>query len=369
MEAHEDVERDVVVDRITHHYVRAAELINELGHVEGLPDDLTERALRWLEVAAARASQAEIPVVAERLYEEGLRLLAGAHGPRHRAFLTGRARALAGLREIAPARADALAAVDESRQAGAEGRADLGRALLVLADVEQKESGWAASEAALDEAAAVFAELGDASGEAEVLRLRGFAALFRHEYAAATGLLEQALAGFEALDDHRGVAWARQNLAWCAFYAGRAEEAEMLLRKAAATFEEIGDQGGLRWAHGLLAWTRFQQGHTRRGRRDGRGHPRRGPPGRRPLGPRHDARAGRVGAPLDRPHAQRHRPAARGPRSVRGHQRRLRPRAGVGRPGSGARARRSRRRGPRGRRVEGTWPTTARGTSGSTSCR
>jgi class 3 adenylate cyclase/tetratricopeptide (TPR) repeat protein len=262
MEAHEDVERDAVVDRITYHYVRAAELITELGHVDGLPDDLTERALQWLEVAAARASQAEIPVVAERLYEEGLRLLAGAHGPRHRAFLTGRATALAGLREIAPARVDAVAAVDESRQAGAEGRADLGRALLVLADVEQKEASWAASEAALDEADAVFAELGDASGEAEVLRLRGFAALFRHEYAAATGLLEQALAGFEALDDHRGVAWARQNLAWCAFYSGRAEEAEMLLRKAAATFEEIGDQGGLRWARGLLAWTRFQQGHT-----------------------------------------------------------------------------------------------------------
>ena len=262
MEAHEDSERDVVVDRITFHYVRAAELINELGHVDGLPADLSERALLWLERAAGRANQAEIPVVAERLYSEGLRLLAGAHGPRHRAFLTGRARALAGLREIAPARSDALAAIEESRQAGDEGRSDLGRALLVLADLEQKESGWAASEAALEEARSVFAELGDASGEAEVLRLRGFAALFRHEYAAATGLLEQALAGFEALDDRRGVAWARQNLAWCAFYLGRAEESEVLLRKAAATFEELGDPAGLRWARGLLAWARFQQGYT-----------------------------------------------------------------------------------------------------------
>lgn len=262
MEVHEDTDRDAVVDRITYHYVRAAELIHELGHMEGLPGDLDERALSWLERAAARATQSEIPVVAERLYSEGLRLLAGVRGPRHRAFLTGRARALAGLREIAPARADAIAAVEESRRAGDDGRADLGRALLVLADLEQKESGWAASETALEEARRVFVELGDASGEAEVLRLRGFAALFRHEYVAATALLEQALAGFEALDDRRGVAWARQNLAWCAFYAGRAEEAEGLLRKAAATFEEIGDQGGLRWAHGLLAWTRFQQGHS-----------------------------------------------------------------------------------------------------------
>ena len=262
MEAHEDTDRDAVIDRISHHYVRAAEMVLELGQVEGLPADLTERALLWLERAAARANQSDIAVVAERLYSEGLRLLAGEHGPRHRAFLTGRARALAGLREIAPARADAAAAVEESRSDGDEGKADLGRALLVLADIEQKESAWAASETALEEAGRVFAGIGDASGEAEVLRLRGFAALFRHEYVAAKGLLEQALEGFEALDDRRGVAWARQNLAWCAFYSGHAEEAEGLLRRAAATFEEIGDQGGLRWAHGLLAWTRFQQGHS-----------------------------------------------------------------------------------------------------------
>ncbi|MEO6317600.1 MAG: adenylate/guanylate cyclase domain-containing protein [Acidimicrobiales bacterium] len=262
METHEDTDRDAVLDRVSHHYVRAAELVLELGLVEGVPVDLTERALGWLERAATRANQSDIPVVAERLYSEGLRLLAGSHGDRHRAFLTGRARALALLREIAPARADAAAAVEESRQAGAEGRADLGRALLVLADIEQKESAWTASESALAEAGRVFAELGDASGEAEVLRMRGFAALFRHEYVTAKALLGQALARFEALDDRRGVAWARQNLAWCAFYSGHAEEAEGLLRRAASTFEEIGDQGGLRWAHGLLAWTRFQQGHS-----------------------------------------------------------------------------------------------------------
>jgi class 3 adenylate cyclase/tetratricopeptide (TPR) repeat protein len=260
MEAHENTESDVVVDRITHHYVRAAELSHELGPVDGLVDDLSERALRWVERAAARATQAEISVVAERLYGEGLRLLAGRHGPRHRAFLAGRARALAGLRDLAPARADAAAAIEEARQAGPEAQGDLGRALLVLADIEQKESCWDASEEALQEANDVFAALGDESGQAEVLRLRGFGALFRHEYGPAAELLEQALARFESLGDQRGAAWAIQNLAWCAFYTGHAEEAERLLRRAATTFEEIGDPGGLRWANGLLAWTRFQQG-------------------------------------------------------------------------------------------------------------
>lgn len=262
MEGHEDTTHDAVVDRITYNYVRAAELAHELGAVDGLCDDLVERALTWLERAAGRATQADIPVVAERLYGEGLRLLAGHHGPAHRAFLTGRARALAGLRELAPARNDVLAAIDESRAVGAAGEADLGRALLVLADIEQKEAAWDAAEGALSEARDVFARIGDPSGEAEVLRLRGFGALFRHEYEAATELLEQALARFELLGDERGVAWALQNLAWCAFYSGHAEEAEARLRLAAATFEAIGDKGGLRWARGLLAWTRFQQGHA-----------------------------------------------------------------------------------------------------------
>lgn len=266
MEGHEDTKTDAMVDRITHHYVRAAELAHELGAVDGLLPDLEERALVWLERAAGRAARSEIFVVADRLYAEGLRLLAGRHGARHRAFLTGRAKARAGLRETAPARSDVRAAIEECRQADSEAdpeaEADLARALLVLAEVEQKEARWEASEEALDEAASVFARLGDASGEAEALRLRGFGALFRHDYPAAADLLEQARARFEALDDQRGVAWALQNLAWCAFYCGRAEEAEAQLRRAAATFEAIGDKGGLRWARGLFAWTRFQQGHT-----------------------------------------------------------------------------------------------------------
>jgi class 3 adenylate cyclase/tetratricopeptide (TPR) repeat protein len=262
MEVHEDVDRDAVLDRITHHYVRAAELASELGAREEARADVRDRALHWLEVAAGRASASELSVVAERLYGEGLRLLAGQHGPLHRAFLTGRAKALAQLRDLAAARADAEAAVVESRRAGADGERCLALALLALAEVEQKELRWPESEAALAEAAAVFARLGDPSGEAEVLRLRGFGALNRHDYDEANALLDQARARFEDLGDRRGLAWADQNLAWCAFYLGQADEAERRLRRAAATFEDLGDAAGRGWALGLLAWTRFQQGHS-----------------------------------------------------------------------------------------------------------
>ena len=318
------------------------------------------------------ANQAEIPVVAERLYREGLRLLAGVHGPRHRAFLTGRARALAGLRELAPARADAVAAVEESRaRPGPTGAADLGRALLVLADIEQKESGWDGVRGRARRGAARCSP----SSATRPARPRCCAsaasrALFRHEYAAATGLLEQALAALRGArrPARRGLGAPEPGLV--RVLPGRAEEAEVRLRKAAATFEEIGDQGGLRWAHGLLAWTRFQQGHAAEAGQmaeailaDDRAR-------RRPLGPRHDARARRVGAALDRAAPlSAHRPAAGGPHAVRRASttssgtpglRRARPRAGAGRP---------RRRGPRDGRVAGPADRQRRSPSASTSCR
>jgi class 3 adenylate cyclase/tetratricopeptide (TPR) repeat protein len=262
MEVHEDPDKDAVLDRITHHYVRAAELVAELGSIDDESVDVTERALHWLERAASRADQSEMSMVAERLYGEGLRLLAGQHGPQHRNFLTGRARALAQLRELAAARSDAEAAIEESRAAGDDGERCLARALLALADIDQKEQRWDESEAALAEAAATFGRLGDSFGEAEVQRLRGFGALFRHDYDSAIALLEDARHRFDDLGDRRGVAWAEQNLAWCAFYLGRAAEAEERLRIAAATFDELGDSAGKGWAIGLLAWTRFQQGHS-----------------------------------------------------------------------------------------------------------
>jgi class 3 adenylate cyclase/tetratricopeptide (TPR) repeat protein len=278
MEAHEDTEQDATLDRVTHHYLRAAELATDLGGLDGLADGLAEKALGWLERAATRAEQAEIHVVASRLWGEGLRLLdaehnehrvAGdqadghlQHGDRHRVFLTGRARALAHQRDLGTARADVEAAIAEARSVGGPPDAALGRSLLVLADIQQKDVDFAGSRATLDEAAQLFASLADAPGLAEVQRLRGFDALLRHDHPEAVNLLEDALARFEALGDQRGVAWVHQNLAWSAFYSGQPDKAEARLRTAAATFEELGDTAGVGWAVGLLAWTRYQQGFT-----------------------------------------------------------------------------------------------------------
>ncbi len=315
MEEHEDLDRDHVTDRITYHYVRAAELLRELGAVEGLPPDLDERALHWLERAAARANQAEIPMVAEQLYSEGLALIGEDRGPLRRAFLAGRARALAGLRDLKAARVDAEAAVAASRAAGGEGQADLARALLVLAEIEQKESAWPASEAVLAEAADVLDSLHDPSGAAEVLRLRGFGALLRHEYDVATELLEEARARFEAArrSAGRGVGPPEPGLVRLLLRAGRRG------RGVAASGRRHlrGARRPRRPALGARppGLDPVPAGPRRGGRGDGRGRPRRRAPGRRPVGARDDVRPGRLRPAVDRAHPQRHRAAPGGPSS------------------------------------------------------
>jgi class 3 adenylate cyclase/tetratricopeptide (TPR) repeat protein len=259
IEHHEDLTRDAMLSRVTQHWTRAAEIVAELGPLEGVPADAVDRALSWIQRAADRAEASEEPLVAARLYAEGLALVPGRGDDRHRVMLLGRARARAALREIEGARADAEAAHRAAVLAG-----DLvgeARALLVLGDVAQKGSAWDEADDLLVRATARFEELGDAAGEAEALRLRGFGAMFRADLAAAQELLEAAQRRFVALGDRRGEAWALQNLAWCAFYGGRAHEAETRLRTAIEVFSDLGDRGGQAWARGLLAYARFMQGY------------------------------------------------------------------------------------------------------------
>jgi tetratricopeptide (TPR) repeat protein len=258
IETKENHLHDAVLDQIAHHYARAAELVLDIGVVDGVPKDITERALHWLEKAAARAEQTEAPAVAARLHGEGLNLAGSTPSPLRRLFLLGRARSLAEVREMAQARADVTAALAEAEQEG--DRKDQACSLLVLADVEQKESRHDVADVLLTQAAELFDELDDDAGRAETLRLRGFGALFRNDFDAAYASLDAALELFRDLGDRRGEGWALQNLSWCAFMTGQVDEAEARLRQSAATFADIGDLGGLGWAMGLLAWTRLQQG-------------------------------------------------------------------------------------------------------------
>ena len=270
LEREERPHHDAVVDRIAHHYARAATLAAELGGSAGVPRDVGARAVRWLRSAGDRATQADTPRRAARLYSEALTALdnrgtdAATRGvpadtDDRIAILLARSAAYAELRDVGPARADADAARALADAAGDEQAAV--RATVAVAEAALRSGSPDEAEALLDEALARAEAAGDDEGRATALRVRGFAALLCNDPDTAIASLEPARELYAALGDRRGLAWALQNLSWAHFVAGRIDDAETLLHESAALFADLGDRGGLGWALGLLAFTRFHSGY------------------------------------------------------------------------------------------------------------
>jgi class 3 adenylate cyclase/tetratricopeptide (TPR) repeat protein len=250
---------DEPVDPIAHHFGVAAELVSELGRVDGVPADLRARAVDALEQAAIRAEQVESWPRAQRRYEQALAVLPDDAPDETRARLRlARARARVERRDLAGVRNEITELLNGARVSG--DRVAAARALTVLADCEQKEGNLIASDATYEQAVAEWRALDDDNGVADALRGRGMTLLFRGELDDAEAAIKQALATFREIPERRGEAWALQNLAWISFTRGRPEEAEERINQSAAAFAEIGDWGGLSWALGLLAWVRFNQG-------------------------------------------------------------------------------------------------------------
>jgi class 3 adenylate cyclase/tetratricopeptide (TPR) repeat protein len=248
-----------VLDQLAYHYGAAAELIAELGTVEGVPADLGEKAVNFLEQAAERAAQQETWPVAKRLLSMALETLGDAEPDRRLRMLLYRARARTELRELFSARADIESAVELAEPAG-DTRA-LARAMIIRGDIELKENDVAGSVATLAQAVDRWRELDDPAGLGDALRTQGMTDLFRGELDAAATAICEARDCFRSVDDRRGEAAALQNLAWIAFYRGDLDESEARLHESATAFAEVGDWGGLGWALGLLAWVRFNQGN------------------------------------------------------------------------------------------------------------
>lgn len=253
-----DEAADRAVDVIAYHYAAAAELVGELGRVEGVRDDVREAALGWLEEAAHRAEVAQVLPVATRLFAQAVRLLGPVSDPRRVRMLLGRARGEAGLRRLDRARAD----VDEAeRLAEALGAPELAvAARLVRGDVQAKAGELESAVRTFEEVAAAFAALGDDRGEAEALRSAGMSRIFLGDFEGAEHAIEAALSRYRRLGERRGEAWALQNLAWISYLEDRTGEAEARITTSAETFSALGDRGGLSWATGLLAFVRFRQG-------------------------------------------------------------------------------------------------------------
>jgi class 3 adenylate cyclase/tetratricopeptide (TPR) repeat protein len=250
---------ETVVDRVAYHYAQAALLSRELPFATNLPSDLVSRALTWLGEAGRRAMDAEVFVLAARLYSQALELARPQEDAGERlTFWLGRAEARFGLFELSGARAD----VEEAMRLADEldDREARTRARLIAGEILRREGDIGGALRALESALADSEELGDRRGQAEALRLLGMTRLYQRDFVDAERSTAAALEIFTDLGDRRGEAWALQNLAWISYLAGRVAEAEQRIDQSAAAFAEVGDTGGLGWANALLAYTRFHQG-------------------------------------------------------------------------------------------------------------
>ena len=260
LELHEsgDNAPTAMIDRIAHHYALAAELVADVGTPVGVPEDVRERALVWLERATDGALASEHHLVGLRLTTQIIQLLEDDTGAEAVSALIRRARCGIGIRELDDARADLTKAL-----AHANSRDDqlaYGEALVVLGDLEMKAGDPVTSREILTRAAGILDELGAEGVRGEALRLRGMAELFIGDREAATRSIEEALDVARAVGNQREEAWALQNLAWTAYESGHADIAEQHLEASVAVFAGIGDTGGLGWAQGLLAWVKFHRG-------------------------------------------------------------------------------------------------------------
>lgn len=256
--AEESERLEMVLDLLARHYGAAAGLADELGTVEGVPSDLDARAVEFLERAAARSERQERWRNAAELLTIGLKLAGNLHA-RRAELLVARARALAELRDLDLARADAQSLLDDAR--ARDDRRAIAGGLTVMGKIESKDGNNSAAAATLDEAVRCWREIGDRARLAEALREQGMNRLFLGGLSDAETPIAEALELSRAEHDQRGEAWALQNLAWIAFNEGNLSLADERLHDSAHTFGEIGDWGGLAWALGLLAWVRWMQGN------------------------------------------------------------------------------------------------------------
>jgi class 3 adenylate cyclase/tetratricopeptide (TPR) repeat protein len=246
------------VDQAAHHLATAAELVDELGTVDGVPHDVHQQAIDTLMRAADRDESVESWLMAERHHDRALALLGSENTEARRTALLGRARARVHRRVLDDARDDALTALAESPEAGDRYREAV--ALTLLGEGEAATGAYDVAEATFGEALKLWRELDDESGAANVLRGLGMTHLFRGDLAQAERFVSEALGSFRSSGNQRGAAWALQNLAWISFSHGNIPRAENRLEESADLFGELGDWGGLSWAYGLLAFVRYNQG-------------------------------------------------------------------------------------------------------------
>ena len=249
-------DRGSPIDEVAHHAATAAELLAELGSVDGVKPSIGAHAVAALLEAATAALRTGRLETAARHASRALDLHP-ADPASERELLLVRAEAEADRRNFAAATADAT---DVLERAVADGdhrhEADARRRLGQIAEM-QGELAKARRE--LDQAIELARALGDDRRLADTLRARGFAEVFGGSLDDARAFLDGAMEIYHEIDDERGHAWTHQNLAWVAFQSGDFADAEQQLVEANQRFAELGDASGMSWAQGLQAWVMYFQ--------------------------------------------------------------------------------------------------------------
>ena len=258
-------ERGASIDDVAHHAATAAELLAELGQVDGVSPSITGHAVQALLEAATAAVETGRLTTAIRARRAAAsistrptprssgpcsscaprRSWSGASSPRRR-----------------PTRRRCWQARWPTATRSTRARPDGGSAASPSCRVTWRRRGRELG-AAVD----LFRAAGDEPRLANALRARGFAEVFGGSLDDARWLLGEAMDLYHGLDEERGHAWTHQNLAWVAFQSGDFADAERQLAEARVRFEGLGDANGVIWADGLRAWVRTSSAVTTRPRR------------------------------------------------------------------------------------------------------
>lgn len=244
------------LDEIASHQARAAELVADVGPVDGVPGDIADIAAATLERAAREAMAAGRFVHVVRQASRALSLGVGDGSLAARLQLL-RGTALNEQRKFSEAKRDLVPVLAKATDEG--WTITEGEARVQLGIVHYSGGELDRGRRLLDEAIAIFVGLDDQHRRAAAVRARGFAEVFGGSLVEARRYLDDAMNLYHVIDDERGKAWTQQNLAWVAFQAGDPATALRELAEARERFATLGDRAGTKWAEGLQAYVLYFQ--------------------------------------------------------------------------------------------------------------
>ncbi|MFM2182621.1 MAG: hypothetical protein RJB61_915 [Actinomycetota bacterium] len=258
-----------LADERAHHLAAAAELVDEIGRVQGVASDIKPAAVSALSSAAERALDTGSLRAASRLSSRALDLL-DYHGDESQRQLRSSHRQVAQLLIVrasaAVERRDAATATRDLDRV--QHLADTGDDVVLAATVHRLRGLLANNSGRSDDARRELGRSIDLLRGtsrrdllAGALRLRGFIEMFGGSLADAEWFLGEADGIYAATGDERGMAYVEQHRAWIAFLSGELDTARERLNRAATALGQMGDRNGVGWAFGLLAFVEFYERH------------------------------------------------------------------------------------------------------------